>query len=333
MNIVQSVISWADEFQRRHPIFSFPFAVIKKYSDDEAGKQAALLAYYGFLSLFPLLMVLMTLLKYIAKDNPAFRDQIVAGATEYFAFFGDNLQDNIHSMNGTGIAFVVGILLTLFGARGVADIFRGMLNHVWQVPYMKRAGFPLGVFRSFVIMFVGGFGLLAAPLISGYAVGVGHGILFRLAAILITLGILFGVFLFVFKMALVEYRSFKELWLGAAIAAVGLTFLQSIGGYLLTNHLKNLNDLYGAFAVVLGLLYWLYLQTQVLLYAIEIDSVRVLGLWPRALDQKELTDADRQAFRLYAHRNRFHEEEEIDVKTKRRSLLKRLTHKDEEKEG
>jgi hypothetical protein len=102
--------------------------------------------------------------------------------------------------------------------------------------------------------------------------------------------------------------------------------LQSVGGYLVAHQLNNLEDLYSTFALVLGLLFWLYLQTQLLLYAMEIDSVRVLKLWPRALDNKNRTEADKTAYRLYAQRNSWHPDDEIEVHegTKKRPILERL---------
>lgn len=329
MDFIQKRIAWFDAFQRRHPIIGFPYAVIKKYGDDEAGKQAALLAYYGFLSLFPLLLVLTTSLKLFLQNDSKLQQQILTDVTNYFpAVLGDTLQPS-QGLKGAGVALVIGVLLTLFGARGVADIFRGAVNHVWQVPVVKRGGFPVAIVRSLTIMVVGGIGLIAAPIISGYAVSFGHNIVFTLVGLLLTIVILFTVLLIVFHLALSVRRPSSELWVGALTAAVGLTILQSLGGLLITSHLRSLNSLYATFAVALGLLYWLYLQTQVLLYAMEIDSVRVLKLSPRSIDQKNLTPEDRIAFRLYAHRNRFHDEEEIDVRTRSKEkcpILERLRH-------
>jgi YihY family inner membrane protein len=329
MDFIQKRIARFDAFQRKHPLVGFPYAVIKKYGDDEAGKQAALLAYYGFLSLFPLLLVLTTSLKLFLQNDSKLQQQILADVTNYFpAVLGDTLQPS-QGLKGAGIALVVGVLLTLFGARGVADIFRGAMNHVWQVPVVKRGGFPMAIIRSLIIMLVGGFGLIAAPILSGYAVGFGHNIVFTLVGLLLTIVILFAVFLIVARLALSVSRPVRDLWVGCLFAAVGLTFLQSVGGLIITSHLKSLNSLYATFAVALGLLYWLYLQTQVILYAMEIDSVRALKLYPRSVDQKNLTPEDRAAFRLYAHRNRFHDEEEIDVRTKskeKRPILERLRH-------
>ena len=52
--LVNRVIAWADRMQRQHAVLGFPYAVVKKYGDDEGGRQAALITYHGFLSIFPL---------------------------------------------------------------------------------------------------------------------------------------------------------------------------------------------------------------------------------------------------------------------------------------
>jgi membrane protein len=332
MDTIKKTLNWFDSFQRSHPFIGFPFAVIKKYGDDEAGKQAALLAYYGFLSLFPLLLVLTTSLKLFLNNNTELRDQILKGATDYFPSIGDSLQPS-HGVGGTGIALVIGVLLTLFGARGVADVFRGAVNHVWEVPVVKRTGFPMAILKSLFIIIIGGLGLISAPVISGFAVGFGHNLFFTLVGLVITMVILFAVFLFLIHVSLSVTRPLRDIWVGAATAAVGLTILQSLGSILIKSHLKSLNNLYATFAISLGLLYWLYLQTQVILYALELDSVRVFKLAPRSVNQGILTEQDRVAFRLYAHRNKFHDEEDIEVRTstKKRPLMERLRNLGEEK--
>jgi len=105
----------------------------------------------------------------------------------------------------------------------------------------------------------------------------------RLLFLAINLILLFGSFQLVMRIALAKKVSFRDIWVGAAVATIGLFILQNLGGYIITHELKNLDNLYGTFAVVLGLLFWLYLQTQLIIYAMEIDAVRVLKLWPRSL--------------------------------------------------
>jgi YihY family inner membrane protein len=320
MNAIQRTIDWFDQLQRRRKLLGFPLAVLKKYGDDQAGHQAALLAYYAFLAIFPLLLVLTTVVKVLVRGDDALSHKIINGATQYFPVVGDELQRNVHSLGGSAWILAIGVVLTLFGARGVADILRNGINHVWQVPRYSRSGFPHNFLKSFATIAVGGAGLLLAPIISGYAVTVGgHGWLARLIALLITLGILYLMFLTLVKIALPTRVPVSDLRPAAIISTIGLALLQVAGSYILTHQLRHFNSLYGTFAVVLGLLFWLYLQAQLFFYALEVASVRALGLWPRALDQARLTAQDKKALRLYVLRNKFYAGSKISVVTEDKS--------------
>ncbi|HMJ03283.1 MAG TPA: hypothetical protein VK506_10095, partial [Conexibacter sp.] len=73
-----------DRFQRRHGVLGFPLGVVKKFADDQAGHLAALMAYYGFFALFPLLLVLVTVLGWVLQGNRELYDEIVKGALGQF---------------------------------------------------------------------------------------------------------------------------------------------------------------------------------------------------------------------------------------------------------
>lgn len=320
MNIIQKTIGWFDVYQRRHKIIGFPVAVLKKYGDDQAGRQAALLTYYSFLAIFPLLLVLTTVLKVLIRDNEELRDKIIQGATNYFPVVGNELQHSVHTVGGTGWILVIGTLLVLFGSRGVADVLRDGINHIWQIPFSKRSGFPHGPLKSLAILAVGGAGLIFAPLLSGYAVSVGgHGWVAGVVALIITLSILYLMFLFLVRIALTTKVkvSLRDLRPAAVISTLGIVVLQILGGFILKHQLRHLDSLYGTFAVVLGLLFWLYLQAQIFFYAIETASVRALRLWPRAIDQQNLTPQDRKALKLYAERGIFNNDTEVRLTFKR----------------
>lgn len=309
MNIFETALHRIDKFQRSHRKAGFLYAVIKKYGDDQAGHQAALMAYYGFLSLFPLLLVMTTVIKMFLSSNDALREKITSGIADYLPMVGTSLEKNVHGVGGTGIALALGILFTLYGTRGVADIFRFMVNQLWEIPHVKRTGFPWSLFRSIRIIVVGGIGLLLAPLVSGYAAAAGHSPLFWVASLIITLIILFGVFLYLLYASLPHRHSFSDLWPSALMAAFGLLILQSLGSWLVSRQLKHLGDLYGTFALVLGLFFWLYLQAQVIVYAFEAGTVRALKLYPRSLTAGSSTAADNAAHKLYMDRNRFYDDD------------------------
>src|ERR1700727_1337580 len=75
--LVNRVIAWADRLQRRHGVLGFPYAVVKKYGDDEGGREAALITYYGFLSIFPLLLLGVAVLSRVLAGNPDLRQRLV----------------------------------------------------------------------------------------------------------------------------------------------------------------------------------------------------------------------------------------------------------------
>ncbi|MDB5164954.1 MAG: hypothetical protein JWL89_580 [Candidatus Saccharibacteria bacterium] len=296
MNIIKKSLNKLDTYQQNHRFPGFVYAVIKKYGEDEAGYQAALLTYYGFLSLFPLLLVLTTVAGLLANSHPDIQNTIITGVTDYFPVLGSQLSDHVHTLHRSGIALVIGIVFTLYGARGVADAFRHGVNHIWQVPRKKRDSFPKTVAKSLGLILIGGLGLIFASIIAGLAAGAGHGWDFRVLSIAVNLFILFWLFMFLLNVSLPKHLTVREVGVGAAAAAIGLVILQSLGGYLLARELKGLDALYSNFAIALGLLFWIYLQAQMLYYAVEIAAVHAQHLWPRSLGNDPLTPADKRSY-------------------------------------
>jgi YihY family inner membrane protein len=314
MNSIQRFLRAIDRFQRHHSVVGFPYAVIKKYGNDEAGYQAALVTYYGFLSLFPLLLVVTTVAGFVGRHDPVFGRRLVTSVSSYFPVVGKQLDSSVHGLNKGGPALVVGILFTIYGARGVADAFRHAVNHIWHIPQADRSGFPKALLRSLAIIVGGGSGFLAASIIAGWAASAGHGVIFRLLSIVLNLVILSLVFIMLLKMSLPLHINWRKLSIGATVAAVGLTILQIVGGYVVTHEARSLSNSYSAlFATTLGLLAWIYLQVQILLYAVEIDTVRDRKLWPRSLTGKDLTAADRQVYRGQAKKEQVLDQERIQA--------------------
>jgi YihY family inner membrane protein len=292
---LQKLIKRLDDFQRKRRLPAFIFAVIKKYDEDDAGRQAALLTYYAFLSLFPLLLILTTLTENISTSHPELQADIVKGATNYFPVLGTQLAAHVNSLQKSGFALLIGILFTLYGAHGVADAFQRGVQHLWKIPHSQRNGFPKSTLKSISIIVVAGVGFVVASVSVALAAAAGHGWTFRLLSILINLAIWSGLFVLLLNISLPRHIPFKETRAAALTAAIGLVILQILGGYLLARELKRLDALYSYFALSLGLLFWIYLQVQVLFYSLEIVAVRSHKLWPRGLTGHQPTDADHRA--------------------------------------
>ena len=303
---IDALVARLDAWQQEHPRAGFVYAVFRKYADDEVGHRAALLAYYGFLSIFPSLLVLTTLFRIWLGHEAAIGNKVIQAVVNYFPAIGADLQHNVHTLDRTGVALILGIALALFGARGVADILRNSLDHIWQVPFARRSRFLSSLARSFVIIVVGGFGLAVTPVVFGYTLAFAPSRLFGVLSTTLTAVVLFWVLVLIIKIGSSRRMPLKRIWLGSFVAVLLLTLLQSAGGYIMAREIRHLDSLYGTFALVLGLIFWLYLQTQVLLLSFEIDAVRAFKLWPRSL-QPPLTPADHAAYELYQERARYHD--------------------------
>jgi YihY family inner membrane protein len=283
MKILKSTVHKIDAWQQRHSWAALTYAVLKKYGEDESGRQAALLTYYGFLSLFPLLLVLTTMTSVLAASHPHLQHDIIKGVTSYFPVLGGQLSAHISSLHKNGLALLIGIIFTLYGARGVADAFRRGVQHTWKVPKDQRPGFPKTIINSLIIIIVGGLGFMAASISTGFAAAAGQGPAFRVLSVAVNLFILFWLFNFLLNFCLPRHVPLKDTKAGALAAAVGLVILQALGSYLLKNELRRLDALYSYFALALGLLFWIYLQAQMTYYAVTLAAVRAQHLWPRSL--------------------------------------------------
>ena len=89
---VERLLRAADRFQQRHTLLAMPVGVAKKFGDDQAGKHAALLAYFGFLSLFPLLLVFATLLAHALAHNAQLQQEIIDAAVAQFPVLGTQIE-------------------------------------------------------------------------------------------------------------------------------------------------------------------------------------------------------------------------------------------------
>jgi uncharacterized BrkB/YihY/UPF0761 family membrane protein len=139
------------------------------------------------------------------------------------------------------------------------------------------------------------------------------GVLFGIAASLVLYFVLFAL---AFTILTTEDLSWRDVWPGAAVAAVAWTVLQAIGGYIVSHQLRGASQTYGTFATVIGLMAWLYLAAQMTFYAAEINVVRRRRLWPRSVVQPPLTDADRRALTYYAKQEERRPDEEVDVRVR-----------------
>ena len=313
MEAVQGAVRRADDVQRRKPFLAFPLAVVKKFGEDRAGQLAALIAYYGFFSLFPLLLAFVTLSGMLFERSDM-QDRLVDAALSQFPVIGDQLRGNLQSLPDKGVALALGIGGALWAGLAGIKAAQNAMDHVWDVPMKRQPSFPIAVLRAVLMLLTLGVFVLLASFLGGVAAGTEDAsIAMRLGGITGTLVLNVSIFLVAYRVLTVEAVSWRDVFVGAVFAGIAWTVLQALGGYVIGHRLESAKETYGFFAVVIGLLTWIYLGAQVTLLGAEMNVVRARRLWPRALDPDRRMEADERALRDHARVEERREEETVEV--------------------
>lgn len=297
--LVNRILAWADRLQREHDVLGFPYAVVKKYGDDAGGRQAALITYYGFLSIFPLLLLGVAVLSQVLASHPDLRrrliDEIVPKALR------STVEQSLAALPTSTIPFVAGLVGLLLSGTGVVFSAYETLNHVAAVRYRFRAGFVSRYLRVFVVLAVLVLGALATGALTVVAAALpGQPGVQRAAAVAGSALVVFTVLLLGAKLLLARPAPVRALWPGAVLGAAAVTVVLNAGAPLLARLVTKAGPVYGSFATVAGMFALLYLVGQALVYAAEVAAVRYARLWPRALDLNRPTAADARALALLA---------------------------------
>jgi YihY family inner membrane protein len=313
MNPVEKVVRWGDRAQQGNTGSAFVFGVIKKFGDDNGGALASNLAYAGFVSLFPLLLILATVLGLIASADPALKADVLDAVAKQVPLIGQQLTGNVQELRKSSIiGLVVGVVVLLWGTTRLAQAGIFTMEQVWNLPGPARVGYVPRLGRSVLFLLVLGLGVVSTTALTALD-AFGH------HATIVTIGVEALAALANSVIYLISFRvltpgsiKLRRLVPGAIAGGIAWTALQA-AGTILVRHSLHSAAAYGVFATVLGLLAWVYLGVQITLYAAEVNVVLARRLWPRALVQPPLTEADRHSLALQALQNQRREEQQIRV--------------------
>lgn len=295
MNLIERAGRRIDRFQQGRRPLAFAFGVVKKFGDDRAGSLAALIAYYGFLAVFPLLLLLTTLLGFVMEQNRSFQRLVLRSALRDFPIVGEQLGAAIHPLRGNALAVTFGLVGLVWGALGVAQAGQLAMAEVWNIPGVDRPPLLKRLVRGFGLLAVLGAGLAVTTALAGLAAS-GTSVPLRVLSIVSPVVLNVALFVLAFRVLTVPSVATRSLLPGAVVGGVVWSVLQVLGAYLVAHQLRHASQVYGYFASVLGLVSWLFIGAQVTLYAAEANVVWHRRLWPRSIIQPPLTAADRQAF-------------------------------------
>jgi membrane protein len=308
-----------DRYQREHKWLGLPIAVVYKFADDQGAYLASLITYYGFLSLFPLLLIMATVLGFVLPGNPQLQQQLIDSALSQFPIIGDQLTSGTQPLRGSGWGLATGIAVALYGGLGVSVAIQNALDVVWGVPVNKRPNPFLARLRSLLMLALLGAGVLLTTVLTAVS-GLGEriGPVGSVAAAVASMAVNCGLFVLAFRALTVRAVTVRDVLPGAVLAAVAWQVLQAVGAAYVDTQLRGSTQVYGLFAIVLGLLAWIYVEAIVVVLAAELNAVVSRRLWPRALlgpfvEEVDLTGADRRSYASYATSQQYRESEDIDV--------------------
>jgi YihY family inner membrane protein len=313
VNPVERVIRAIDAVQQRFTPTAFLFGVFKKYGDDNGGVLVANLAYAGFIALFPLLLVLVTVLGLAASVDASFRENVIHAVANQVPQIGGQLTGNVKELRRSSvIGLIIGLAGVVWGATGLAQAGLFTMEQVWNLPGPARPGYFQRLGRAMEFIGVLGVGVILTTLLAALNTYGQKAAIFVVLAEVAAALVNVGMYLIAFRVLTPKGVPTRKLIPGAATGGIAWTVLQIVGTYLV-HHFLHSNSVYGYFATVLGLVAYINVAVQITVYAAEVNVVLARRLWPRSIVQPPLTEADRASMALQALQSQRREEQHIQV--------------------
>ena len=313
MNPIEKAIRAVDGTQRRFTPTAFIVGVIKKFGDDNGGVLVASLAYSAFIALFPLLLVLVTLLGLIASIDPSVKADVLNAVAGQVPLIGHQLTGNVHQLKRASvIGLVVGLAGLIWGAAGLAQAGLFTMEQVWNLPGPARPGYLPRLGRAVLFVCLLGGGVIVTTGLASLITYLHNGLPFKVLVVVVTAAFNAGMYLGAFRVLTPKGVPAGKLLPGAIAGGILYTVLQSLGTWLVHHYLHS-DSVYGVFATVLGLVAWIYLAVEITVYSAEVNAVLTRRLWPRAIVQPPLTEADRASMALQALQNQRRPEQHVEV--------------------
>ena len=319
---VPELVDRIDAWQRRHRIVGIPIAVVYKFFDDQGGYLAAVITYYAFIAIFPLMLIGTSVLGFVLQGHPDLQQEILTSALAQFPIVGDQL-GRPEGIQGSTSAVIIGAVAALYGVIGLGQAAHNAINVCWAVPRNIRLNPIISRLRGLVWIVSAGLALVFIAVIT--SVGSHLDVLGRdfgseVHWLALLLSVLVNAFVLALMMRLSTPRDerLRDVLPGAALVAVLWQLLQLLGGAYVEHVVKKASEMNAVFALVLGLVALVYIATVLAMIGIEVNVVLIKRLYPRALltpftDAVRLTEADERVYREFAQAQRHKGFEEIDV--------------------
>jgi len=300
-----------DDFQQHHKQVAIPIAVFKKFSEDQSTNLASMIAFWAFFSIFPLLLVLVTLLGFLPAGT---KNSVLHQVSSYLPLLKAN---SVGGLSGSWWALIIGIGTALWSGSAVVRTVQFAFNSVWEIPYHQRPKFVEKLLRSLLVLSTIGVGLVVSVLITGFVSGTSNSLHLHwfghLLGYVIAIALDVALFVAAFRMLTDRDISTKDVLPGALLSGVVFWILQSLSSLIISHYLQNAQSTYGTFATVITMLWWFYITSIVTLLGAQLNVVLKERLYPRGLVNPPDTEADHRLYDNFAKERTYHEDEQVET--------------------
>jgi YihY family inner membrane protein len=292
-------------------------ATFKKFSEDRSANLAAMIAFWGFFSIFPLFIVLVTCLAWFL---PASDKASVLGHVAKMLPLLD--PSSVSGLSGSWWVLILGLLTALWSGTAAVRTLQFAFDSVWEVPYHERSGLVQQTLRSLWVLATIGLGLVVTTLLSGVVVssanGINLGAIGRIGGYVLAALLDVGIFLAAFRLLTPRVEGLRDVLPGALLSGLAFFVLQQLSALIVSHYLQNAQSTYGHFATVITILWWFYLQSLITLLGAQLNVVLKNNFYPRSLANAPTTPADRRVLEAYVGERTYHPEQQVATRIERK---------------
>ena len=269
---------WSDrafvvQTRERWPLADTVVLAINRFRVHRTGRNSALVAHYGFLSIFPLLLVFTTILGFVLDGNVELQQRIIDSTIAQVPIIGDQLATDPTQLQGSVPLLVFGLLTATWSGLKAFNVLQTALDDVAEVPFDTRPSLVRVRLRSLLGIGLAGGSLVAGAVLSTLAGMTGLAWTSRILLGVGTLALNTLVLASVYRWLCSSRPPWSAVWPGAIFGGIGFTMLQVAGSTLMTRAIAHASPIYGTFATVIGLLFWLGLHAMISLLGAEMNGV------------------------------------------------------------
>jgi uncharacterized BrkB/YihY/UPF0761 family membrane protein len=312
VKLIQSLLARIDRWQRTNRIVAPTYGVIKKFGDDGVNQLVVGLGWYGFVAIYPLLLVVITIFGFIGAASLGHG---IVSTLHQFPVVGSQF-DPSHgsdSLHGSVLGLVIGLIGLIYGAQGVTQTAQQAMARVWNVSQLDVPGFFPRLARSLIGLVIIGGAFLVNAAVATFATGTEGSYTVRIPALCAMLLVNVVLYFAAFRALTPSGIGTRSLLPGAIVGSFGFTLLITVGSGLIQHQVRNSSATYGQFGIVIGLIGFLFLLAKISLYGAELNPVLARHLWPRGILSSDPSDADNQVLHDITHEERRRSDQLIGV--------------------